>query len=157
MAKKRHSRRRKYVFTAARKRALAKARRALKHKRKHVSHRKRKHASHRRRKHVSHRKRRHVSHRKRRHGRKSSKRRHRHSGGGMHHSAVYQRAYAEMLRRGKSPAMAAKIAARAARMKSGAVRRYFEREAAQAKSSAQLANLFAGFGAAGHLAHQARV
>lgn len=147
-------RKRKYVFTAARRRALKKAQRAR--KRKHGGKRKRRHGSKRKRRHSRKHssKRRHAGgrRRKRRHGRKHSRRRHS-GGGGVRHGAAYDRAYAEAVRRGRSPAMAAKIASRVARMKSGSVRRHFEREAVQAKSAAQLSNLFAGFGAAGRAHH----
>lgn len=89
--------------------------------------------------------------------RRSSKRRSRRSGsrrsGGLSFKAA--QVYQTLINRGRTPQQAHKVAARIDRMRTGRVKRYFEREAMQAKSASQLSNLFAGFGAAGHLAKQA--
>jgi hypothetical protein len=67
-----------------------------------------------------------------------------------------QQVYQRLIDRGRTPQQAHKVASRIDRMRTGRVKRYFEREAMQAKTSAQLGNLFSGFGAAGHLAAQVK-
>lgn len=110
----------------------------------------------------AHRARRRKGGKKRRRGKKSRKRggrrsrrrsSHRRSGGLSFKAAqVYQ----TLINRGRTPQQAHKVASRIDRMRTGRVKRYFEREAMQAKTSAQLGNLFSGFGAAGHLAAQVK-
>ncbi len=108
-------------------------------------------------------KRRHGKRRKSRKGRKRSRRRshgRRRSGGHRRHgqsrlSNKAHQVYQTLINRGRSPQQAHRVAARIDRMRSGRVKRYFEREAMAAKSKAALANVFAGFGAAGHLAKSA--
>lgn len=148
MAKRRHKKarhgRRKRRLSAKQRRAmmrnLRKARKALRGKRRRKGGKRRK------------------SRRSRKSRRRSSSRRRRH-GGGRRHGGLSNKAaqiYQQLIDRGRTPQQAHKVAARIDRMRTGRVKRYFEREAMQAKSKSQLANLFSGFGAAGHLAAQAR-
>ena len=64
--------------------------------------------------------------------------------------------YQALINRGRTPQQAHKVASRLDRMRTGKVKRYFEREAQHAKSAQQLSNLFAGIGSAGHLAAMQR-
>lgn len=152
MAKRRHKKarhgRRKRRLSAKQRRAmmrnLRKARKALRGKR---------------RRHGKRRKSRKSRKSRRRHGKRRSSSRRRRHGGGRRHGGLSNKAaqiYQQLIDRGRTPQQAHKVAARIDRMRTGRVKRYFEREAMQAKSKSQLANLFSGFGAAGHLAAQAR-
>ncbi len=85
--------------------------------------------------------------------RRSSGRRRSHSQSRLSNKA--HQVYQTLINRGRTPQQAHKVAARIDRMRTGKVKRYFENQAVQAKSAQQLSNLFAGFGAAGHLAKQA--
>ncbi len=92
------------------------------------------------------------AHRGRRRGKRRSSRRR--SNGGLSNKS--QQIYQQLINRGRTPQQAHKVAARIDRMRTGKVKRYFEREAKQAHTATQLSNLFAGFGSAGHLASQSR-
>jgi hypothetical protein len=84
----------------------------------------------------------------RRHG--SKRRRHARRSGGL--SIRGHQVYQTLINRGRTPQQAHKVAKRLDRIRTGKAKRYFEREAVQAKNAQQLSNVFAGIGSAGRLA-----
>lgn len=143
--KARHGRHRKRRLSAKQRRAMM---RNLKKARKALRGRKRRHGKRRK-------SRKGRKHSKRHSRRRSSSRRRRGGGGHRALSNKANQVYQTLINRGRSPQQAHKVAARIDRMRTGKVKRYFEREAVAAKTKTQLHNLFAGFGAAGHLAKSA--
>jgi hypothetical protein len=93
--------------------------------------------------------------RSKRRTRRSKRRSRRHHGGGHIRSNKGHEIMQRLINKGRSPQQAARVAARIERMRAGKARRYFEKEALQAKNAQQLSNAFAGIGMAGHLAHSA--